>query len=79
MMVALSPADSNCDGGAVLQLSAKDDHDSKQKWRVYDNGILNLHCGRKSGNLAITEIEDNNFRDIPELDNIEFSIVNPSK
>ena len=79
MMVSLSSADSNCLGGAVLQLAQKNDHDNKQKWRFYDNGIVNHHCGRESGNLAITEIEDNNFRDIPDLNNIEFSIVNPYK
>ena len=75
----MSPDDSDCVGGAVLQLAQKDDHDDKQKWRVYDNGIVNLHCGRESGNLAITQIEDNKFRDIPKLDNVEFSIVNPFK
>lgn len=65
----------------MLQLDEKDSSgaDNKQKWRFYDNGIVNLYCGRESGNLAITEIEDNAFRVIPKLDDIEFSIVNPFK
>ena len=78
-VVTLSSAISDCIGGAVLELGAKDDDDTKQKWRFYDNGIVNLHCGRESGNLAVTQINDDSFRTIQKLDDIKFSIVNSFK
>ena len=78
-VVTLSSADSGCIGGAALELGAKDDDDTKQKWRFYDNGIVNLHCGRDSGNLAVTQINDDSFRTVQELDKVKFSIVNSFK
>lgn len=51
-------------------------HDDKNKWRFYENGIVNLACGRANGNLAVTVVEDDSF-DLLYLDDIQFSIVNP--
>ena len=67
-----------CNGGAGLTLSASDPASQAQKWRFYDDGLVNLECGRMNGNLAITEIKDNSFDGIPRLDDIRFSLVNPS-
>ena len=66
-----------CYGGAGLILGS-DTASQVQKWRFYENGIVNLACGRKNGNLAITAIEDNSFDHIPHLGAIRFSLVNPS-
>ncbi len=48
------------------------------KWRFYKDGIVNLACGGMKGNLAITSMKDDSFSHIPTLDDIHFSLVNPS-
>ena len=67
-----------CIGGAGLVLSDSNAASQAQKWRLYEDGIVNLACGRMNGNLAITSVEDDALSDIPYLDDISFSFVNPS-
>ena len=68
-------------GGDTLILSTSPPdflHAPGQKWRFYKDGIVNLACSQMNRNLAITEIEDDAFDHIPNLDGIHFSLVNPS-
>ena len=65
---------SKCVEGIGLMAVDSNPIDPRQSWRFYKNRIANLHCGHLNGNLAITEIEDNSFSDIPLLDHIQFSL-----
>jgi hypothetical protein len=69
-------ANENCLNGNVLLLDSAQSKSNTQKWRFYGDGIVNLQCGRRNGNLAITSIPDNSFHEIPYIDDIEFSISN---
>jgi hypothetical protein len=69
-------ADEKCLHGNVLLLYNTQLNSNTQKWRFYEDGIVNLQCGRRNENLAITSIPDNSFHDIPYIDDIEFYISN---
>ena len=66
-----------CTDGNKLTLKASNPSDASQKWRFYDDGIVNLACGRTNGNFAITQVSDDNFQDIPLFEELQFSFVNP--
>jgi hypothetical protein len=69
-------ANVDCLHGNMLLLDSVQSSNA-QKWRFYRDGIVNLECGRKNGNLAITAITVNNlFTDIPSLDDVELYISN---
>ena len=53
-----------CVDGNHLELEESNHLENNQKWRFYDDGIVNVACGRKSGNLAISQIEKNHFNEI---------------
>ena len=67
-----------CMDGNRLILKASNPADASQKWRFYDDGIVNLACGRTNGNFAMTQISDDNFQDIALFEELQFSFVNPS-
>ena len=67
-----------CIDGNVLILEDSNSDDMSQKWRFYENGIVNLACGRMNGNLAISQINDDNFDQISLFEELQFSFVNPS-
>ena len=67
-----------CNGGDALALSDSTSNSTTQKWRFYNDGIVNHACGQINGNLAVSSIEDDSFDNIPSLDDIRFSFVNPS-
>ncbi len=71
-------ASGECNGGEGLVLGDGTTDSVAQKWRFYDDGLVNLNCGRTNGKLAITAIEDDSFDHIPNLDDVHFSLVNPS-
>lgn len=79
-VIGLSGPDAfECFNGVKLVLQDKtgSPNDPKQKWKFYDYGIVNDACGLESGNLAITEIDDDSFNDISYLDRIHWSFINP--
>lgn len=71
------PDNFECLDGVGLFLDDPRADDNAQQWRIYNNGIVNVACGRENGNLAITNIDDDIFEGIARLDHIQFSIVNP--
>eukprot|EP00956_Cyclotella_meneghiniana_P018120 scaffold29932_cov35-Cyclotella_meneghiniana.AAC.1 len=71
-------SDDYCADGNRLELEESDHLKKKQKWRFYEDGIVNVACGRKSGNLAITQVNKNHFNEISLFEELEFSFVNPS-
>jgi hypothetical protein len=74
----LGPEEFACLQGIKLVLKDKSGtSDEKKKWRFYENGIVNLACGRESGNLAITQVKDDSFNDISFLDKIHWYFINP--
>ena len=67
-----------CVYGNKLILEDSNPNDSSQKWRFYNDGMVNVACGRESGNLAITQINDDIFDDTTLFHVLQFSFVNPS-
>lgn len=71
------PEEFECLEGVKIVLDEERPNDKTQKWRFYENGIVNEYCGQSNGNYAITEIKDDSFDDILYLEHIDFSFVNP--
>ena len=67
-----------CVDGNKLTLKPSNPQDKSQQWRFYDDGIVNVACGRTNGNLAMTQISDDVFNNIALFEELQFSFVNPS-
>ena len=78
-MPTRSASDFECKSGIGMGFEyANDSPISRQQWRFYDYGIVNVACGRWSGNLTISSIEDyDTFEELPYKDSVTFSFINP--
>eukprot|EP00956_Cyclotella_meneghiniana_P040824 scaffold206303_cov36-Cyclotella_meneghiniana.AAC.2 len=67
-----------CVDGNKLLLKNSSPGDISQKWRFYPNGIMNLACKRKPlfQGLVISQVNDNDFRDLSLFEDLELSFVN---
>ena len=65
-----------CSEGIGIRLGPLGGNSDSQKWRNYEFGLVNVACGRSSGNFTLTAIETDSVENIPFLDHISFSIVN---
>eukprot|EP00956_Cyclotella_meneghiniana_P028803 scaffold68082_cov91-Cyclotella_meneghiniana.AAC.1 len=67
-----------CVDGNKLLLKNSSPGDISQKWRFYHNGIMNLACKREPlfQGLVISQVNDNDFRDLSLFEDLELSFVN---
>ena len=73
-----TPIHDYCMDGNKVLLKDSSPNDISQKWRFYHNSIMNLACKRTPlfQGLAISQIYDNAFKDVPLFDQLELSFVN---
>ena len=77
---AIDPTTTNdyCLDGNKLILKNSSPDDESQKWRLYDNGIMNLACKREPlfQGLVISQIYDDEFQDLSLFQDVDVSFVN---
>eukprot|EP00956_Cyclotella_meneghiniana_P041795 scaffold240115_cov36-Cyclotella_meneghiniana.AAC.2 len=73
-----TPTNDYCIDGNKLILKRSSPDDESQKWRFYQNGITNLACKREPlfEGLVISQINDDDFQDLPLFEDIDISFVN---
>eukprot|EP00956_Cyclotella_meneghiniana_P031339 scaffold82036_cov82-Cyclotella_meneghiniana.AAC.1 len=73
-----TPIHDYCMDGNKVLLKDSSPNNISQKWRFYHNSIMNLACKRTPlfQGLAISQIYDNAFKDVPLFDQLELSFVN---
>ena len=76
--IDLTPINDYCVDGNKILLKNSSPDDISQKWRFYDNGIMNLACKREPlfQGLVISQVNDNDFRDLSLFEDLELSFVN---
>ena len=67
-----------CVNGNRLLLENSRPSDESQKWRFYQDGIMNLACKREPlfQGMVISQIDDNKFQDVSLFEDLEISFVN---
>lgn len=67
-----------CVNGNRLLLENSRPNDESQKWRFYQEGIMNLACKREPlfQGMVISQIDDNKFQDVSLFEDLEISFVN---
>ena len=74
-----TPINDYCvDGNKLILKSSSQGHDESQKWRFYQNGIMNLACKREPlfEGLVISQINDGKFQDLSLFEDIDILFVN---
>ena len=72
------PINDYCVDGNKLHLTKSRPNDISQKWRFYDNGIMNLACRREPlfQGLVISQINDDEFQELSLFEDVDISFVN---
>ena len=64
--------------GNILHLEDSNPNNNAQKWRFYNNGIMNLACKREPlfEGLVISQINDDEFQELSLFEDTDVSFVN---